>query len=134
MTLYSTGLRRAELCSLKVGDIDSQRMVIHVRQGKGKRDRDVPMTPKLLETLREYWRWMKPKPICSQAWITIGASTGRAVRKRSTTSFETPRSGPVSPSPYLRTACGTVGPLTFWNPGKISERFNSCWAILTWKR
>ena len=33
-------------------------MVLHVRQGKGKRDRDVPMTPKLLETLREYWRWM----------------------------------------------------------------------------
>jgi site-specific recombinase XerD len=61
LTLYSTGLRRAELCGLKVVDIDSQRMVIHVRQGKGKRDRDVPMTPKLLETLREYWRWMKPK-------------------------------------------------------------------------
>jgi integrase/recombinase XerD len=61
MTLYATGMRRAELCGLKVTDIDSQRMVLHVRQGKGKRDRDVPMTPKLLETLREYWRWMKPK-------------------------------------------------------------------------
>jgi site-specific recombinase XerD len=61
LTLYATGLRRAELCALKVTDIDSQRMVLHVRQGKGKRDRDVPITPKLLETLREYWRWMKPK-------------------------------------------------------------------------
>jgi integrase/recombinase XerD len=61
LTLYATGMRRAELCNLKVADIDSQRMVIHIRQGKGKRDRDVPMTPKLLETLREYWRWMKPK-------------------------------------------------------------------------
>ncbi len=61
MTLYATGLRRAELCHLKVSDIDSQRMVIHVRQGKGGRDRDVLLTPKLLETLREYWRWMKPK-------------------------------------------------------------------------
>ena len=61
MTLYATGLRRAELCGLKVADIDSQRMMLHVRQGKGKRDRDVPMTPKLVETLREYWRWMKPK-------------------------------------------------------------------------
>ena len=47
MTLYATGLRRAELCGLKVADIDSQRMVLHVRQGKGKRDRDLPMTPKL---------------------------------------------------------------------------------------
>src|SRR5438105_7099208 len=63
MMLYATGLRRAELCHLKVCDIDSQRMVIHVRQGKGGRDRDVLLTPKLLETLREYWRWMKPKNI-----------------------------------------------------------------------
>ena len=61
MTLYATGLRRAELCHLKVSDIDSERMVLHVRQGKGSRDRDVPLTPKLIETLREYWRWMKPR-------------------------------------------------------------------------
>ncbi len=61
MMLYATGLRRAELCHLKVSDIDSERMVIHVRQGKGGRDRDVLLTPKLLETLREYWRWMKPQ-------------------------------------------------------------------------
>jgi integrase len=61
MMLYATGLRRAELCHLKVSDIDSERMVVHVRQGKGGRDRDVLLSPKLLETLREYWRWMKPK-------------------------------------------------------------------------
>ena len=61
MVLYATGLRRAEICHLKVSDIDSQRMVIHVCQGKGGRDRDVVLTPKLLQTLREYWRWMKPK-------------------------------------------------------------------------
>jgi site-specific recombinase XerD len=61
MMLYATGLRRAEMCHLKVSDIDSKRMVIHVRQGKGGRDRDVLLTPKLLETLREYWRWMKPR-------------------------------------------------------------------------
>jgi len=61
MTLYATGLRRAELCHLKVADIDSERMIIHVRQGKGGRDRDVLLSPKLLTTLREYWRWLKPK-------------------------------------------------------------------------
>ncbi|MGC1298873.1 MAG: tyrosine-type recombinase/integrase, partial [Alloacidobacterium sp.] len=61
MMLYATGLRRAEMCHLKISDIDSKRMVIHVRQGKGGRDRDVLLTPKLLETLREYWRWMKPR-------------------------------------------------------------------------
>ena len=61
MTLYATGLRRAEVCALTVADIDSERMVIHVRHGKGGRDRDVLLSPKLLETLREYWRWIKPK-------------------------------------------------------------------------
>ena len=61
MTLYSTGIRRAELCALKVEDIDSKRMILHIRQGKRNRDRDVPLSPKLLETLREYWRWMRPK-------------------------------------------------------------------------
>jgi integrase/recombinase XerD len=61
MTLYGTGVRRAELCQLKVADVDSKRMVIRVRHGKGGRDRDVLLSDKLLETLREYWRWMKPK-------------------------------------------------------------------------
>src|SRR3954451_22168745 len=61
MTLYSTGMRRAELCHLQVADIDSVRMLIHIRHGKRNRDRDVPLSPKLLETLREYWRWMRPK-------------------------------------------------------------------------
>lgn len=54
-------MRRAELCRLKVSDVDSQRMLIRIEQGKGRRDRYVPLSPKLLETLRTYWRWMKPQ-------------------------------------------------------------------------
>src|SRR5215831_4727085 len=61
MTLYGTGLRREELCRLKVTDIDSQRMVVHVRQGKGNKDRDITLSPRLLEVLRAYWKWRKPK-------------------------------------------------------------------------
>jgi site-specific recombinase XerD len=61
MTLYSCGLRRIEVCRLKVTDIDSQRMMLRVTHGKGGVDRDVPLSPKLVETLREYWRWMRPK-------------------------------------------------------------------------
>ena len=60
-TLYGAGLRREELCRLKVTDVDSQRMVLHVRQGKGHKDRDVTLSPKLLEVLRDYWKWRKPK-------------------------------------------------------------------------
>jgi len=61
MVLYATGLRRAELARLKVSDIDSRCMVIHIHEGKGQRDRDLPMTPKLLDALREYWRWSRSK-------------------------------------------------------------------------
>lgn len=61
MLLYATGIRRAEAALLKVSDVDSERMVIHIQLGKGSRDRDVPMTPKLLEALRQYWRWKHPK-------------------------------------------------------------------------
>jgi integrase len=61
MTLYGTGMRRSELALLKVGDIDSQRMIIRVVKGKHGKDRDLPLSSALLETLREYWRWRKPK-------------------------------------------------------------------------
>jgi len=61
MLLYSTGVRRSELVRLRVEDIDSERMIVHIRQGKGGKDRDVPLSSKLLDTLREYWRWKKPK-------------------------------------------------------------------------
>jgi len=71
MTLYSTGMRRSEVCSLKVSDVDGPCNVIHIRNGKGGRDRDVPLSPKLLETLREYWRWMKPK-----TWLFPGYEKG----------------------------------------------------------
>ena len=60
--LYATGLRRAEAARLKINDIDTSLMLIHVHQGKGSRDRELPLTEKLLEALREYWRECKYKP------------------------------------------------------------------------
>jgi site-specific recombinase XerD len=61
MTLYGTGMRRTEVSMLKVRDIDSRRMMIRVERGKGGDSRDLPLSPALLETLREYWRWKKPR-------------------------------------------------------------------------
>src|SRR5918993_2702267 len=61
MVLYSTGMRNAELRHLQVGDIDSRRILIHIQHGKGGRDRYVPLSARLLETLRVYYRWMRPK-------------------------------------------------------------------------
>jgi site-specific recombinase XerD len=59
---YAAGLRVSEITKLLVSDIDSKRMLIHIRQGKGKVDRMVPLSPGLLELLREYWRAYQPGP------------------------------------------------------------------------
>jgi integrase/recombinase XerD len=69
MTLYGTGVRRAELARLQLPDIDSRRMVIHIRGGKGCQDRDVMLSPILLEALRDYWRGLKRKP---KSWLFPG--------------------------------------------------------------
>ncbi len=61
LTTYSCGLRRSELCRLKVSNVDSQRMLIRIERGKGGVDREIPLNQKLLETWRTYWRWMRPK-------------------------------------------------------------------------
>jgi integrase/recombinase XerD len=60
-TFYATALRCNELRHLKVSDIDSQGMVLHVRRGKGSVPRNIPLSPGLLERLRTYYRWRKPK-------------------------------------------------------------------------
>jgi integrase/recombinase XerD len=69
MTLYATGVRRAELTHLKVTDIDGRRMVIHVQGGKGRKDRDVMLSPKLLDEFRKHWRRLKRKP---SVWLFPG--------------------------------------------------------------
>jgi site-specific recombinase XerD len=58
---YGCGLRLSELTHLRVGDIDSGRMVIHVRHGKGAKDRLVPLSRRLLDELRDYWRLHRPR-------------------------------------------------------------------------
>jgi integrase/recombinase XerD len=63
MTAYAAGLRISEVVQLRVTDIDSRRMVIHVRQGKGQKDRYVMLSPKLLEILRAYWKAARPRDI-----------------------------------------------------------------------
>jgi integrase/recombinase XerD len=62
ITLYATGLRCAELTQLKVSDVDSKRMVIRVQGGKWRKDRDVMLSPKLLEELRKHWHRLRRKP------------------------------------------------------------------------
>ena len=69
MTLYATGARNAEVTRLKFSDVDSKRMVIHIQGGKGRQDRDVMLSPKLLEELRKHWRRLRRKP---RVWLFPG--------------------------------------------------------------
>jgi site-specific recombinase XerD len=73
MTLYATGMRRAELCQLRPEDIDKHRMVIRIRQGKGGKDREVPLSPKLLDQLRAYYRSLKRR----NGWLFPSLQTRR---------------------------------------------------------
>jgi site-specific recombinase XerD len=66
MTLYATGVRRSELTHLKISDIDSQRMVVHIHGGKGRKDRDVMLSPRLLTALRTHWCYYHRK---SSTWL-----------------------------------------------------------------
>jgi integrase/recombinase XerD len=66
MTIYACGLRVSEASQLKVEDIDSKRMMLRIRCAKGKKDRYVPLSKKLLQMLRSYWKTIKIKP---KVWL-----------------------------------------------------------------
>jgi integrase/recombinase XerD len=86
MTMYATGARRAEPAHLKVSDIDSKRVVVHIREGKGGKDRDVMLSPKLLEELRIYRRELRRKPkewlFPGNRWHTSSHQTTRVAAER----------------------------------------------------
>jgi integrase/recombinase XerD len=73
-TAYAAGLRVSEVVGLRVADVDSARMVLHVRQGKGHKDRLVPLSVRLLGELRDYWRRYRPA-----SWLFPGAKPGTHV-------------------------------------------------------
>ena len=73
---YAAGLRVSEAVHLRPVDIDSQRMVLRVEQGKGQKDRYVMLSPKLLEILRDYWKMQRPR-----VWLFPGDRTGRPLTR-----------------------------------------------------
>ena len=74
---YGCGLRASEIVHLKVGDIDSTRMLIRVEQGKGRKDRYVMLSPDLLELLRAWWRKARPR-----GWLFPGRDPGQPITTR----------------------------------------------------
>jgi integrase/recombinase XerD len=82
MTLYAAGLRVSEVVHLRIGDIDSQRMMIFVQQGKGRKDRYVTLSHRLLGVLREYWKLERPGH-----WLFPGQDGQRPLTRASVHKF-----------------------------------------------
>lgn len=77
MLIYSAGLRVGEVVRLKPEDIDSKRMLIHIKGSKGRKDRYTLLSEKALEILREYWNQYKP-----EKWLFEGARRDRYISTR----------------------------------------------------
>ena len=106
MTMYAGGLRVSEVTHLRITDIDSQRMVIRIEQGKGRRDRYVMLSPHLHRVLQEYWRARRPRP------LLFPGPTGRPLTRESVNRLfhQARRRATITThvSPYsLRHACAT---------------------------
>src|SRR5438034_5887586 len=114
---YATGLRASEVVSLKLTDIDRDRMLIRVEQGKGKKDRYVILSPILLEILHEWWRvarkkgWMSP----GQPWFFPATAGSIRVRASCIGSFAWQPGVPASPSVSAFIRCGTASPRISWS-------------------
>jgi integrase/recombinase XerD len=76
--IYSCGLRRGELLALKIADVDSARHLLHIHEGKGKKDRAIPLSGKILHLLREYYKSCHPVQ-----WLFEGAKKGEPYSEKS---------------------------------------------------
>jgi site-specific recombinase XerD len=80
LTIYATGLRISEATRLRIQDIDSPRRLIHVREGKSRRDRVVPLPPLLLDVLRTYWKEVRPV-----TWLFPGQQGATCIHRQTVT-------------------------------------------------
>src|SRR5437660_3529209 len=126
MTLYATGVRRAELTRLKVSDIDSRRMVVHIQDGKGRQDRDVMLSPVLLEELRAHWRRLRKKSV----WLFPGNRWHSADHPMDTRRPTTPASRPPAAPGFRNVSIPTCSAIalrpTCSRPEPTCTPFRSC--------
>ena len=124
-TCYAAGLRVSEAIHLTVPAIDSQRMVLRIAQGKGRKDRYVMLSPKLLEVLRAWWRVDRPRH-----WLFPGsARRSLSLARRSSSPASAPSDARSSPSRFLPTRCATRSRSISSRRAPTSVRFNSCSGI-----
>jgi integrase len=125
---YACGLRLLEVTRLEISDIDSERMVVHVRLGKGKKDRYVTLSPLLLEMLRAYWLEYKPRKLLFPSPVDPDKPLN-APRSRSIASGSVRRRDSARRSPHEPFA--TPLPHTYSRAERTSASSRLCSAIAT---
>jgi integrase/recombinase XerD len=133
-TIYSCGLRLQEGVHLQVRDIDSDRMVVHVRQGKGARDRYVPLPAGTLQMRRQYWRTHRHAVWLGAARTRAGAASTAASAPRSVSAVQRALQSALAESVVRKPAtvhsCATVVPPTYSKPGSTCGSFKSTWGTI----
>src|SRR5882757_7836314 len=107
---YGAGLRVSEVANLKVSDIDSERRVLRVEQGKGKKDRNGMLSPRLLELLREWWCMGQPT-----TWLFPGRDPLLPITTRQLYRVVRDTADAVGIEKRVSPHCGTRSPPTFWS-------------------
>ena len=135
MSAYATGVRRGELALLKIVDMDIDRMGIHVKGGKGRKDRDVMLSPKLLVELQHHLDRLPRRP---ETWLFPGNRwyTGRnpISPKVTWTACQRRLNEPDSVMRFIPTRCGTASPRICWKQERICVPFRFCLVIGSWKK
>jgi integrase len=123
VTIYAAGLRVSEAVALTIKDIDSARMVIHIRSGKGRKDRYVMLSEQLLGILRAYWRCARPQHFLFPGPDPARPITVRSLQRACRLAAETAGLDKMVTVPR----CGTASPRTCWSKGWTSVSFRTCW-------
>ena len=127
-TCYAAGLRISEAVRLKTSSLDNQRMVIRVAQGKGHKDRYVMLSPKLLDTLRNYWRIVRPKE-----WLFPGYLDQPITRHAVGVACREARVARACRNPSRPIPCGTPLPFICLKPAPTFAPFNCCSVTAAWR-
>jgi integrase len=124
MTTYAAGLRASEVAALKPEHIDSERMLVRIVDGKGRKDRYTMLSTKLLEELRGYYRKYQPKPTCSPHRLKPEL-TSRSPTRPCDASMRRPERRPGSIPAQAFTPCATASRPICWKKATISAKSRS---------
>jgi integrase/recombinase XerD len=128
-TAYAAGLRIGEVLRLKPGPIDSERMLLHIEDGKGGRDRYAMLSPRLLEVLRAYWRRVRPS-----SWLFPGQEPGSHVSRGALQSACRGKAACSDQQACRPTHCAIPLPPIFWKAARTFGLSRFCLDIPIWRR